>query len=261
MGTSGAYTGAGGAAGRQVASGLADWLDSMPAQPNPAAPHQLPHNAVAGLLGLLAKSPGSGSGSGGGGAGGGGGGSGGSGGGGTIRAGSGRTTGGLSAAGGRAGAGAYAFATGDRETLQSLGLDYDALRALGDSFEVTRQIVDAVCDGQTSSSLEQSEERYVAATVADWVQAQSAAGSIPDLEDVARFAIASIIAEVLASELGAAVQDRPDSVVAVADTELRDAASVLASQADLTASGPSGAELSTAIEDGIETLRQIYGPQ
>lgn len=124
---------------------------------------------------------------------------------------------------------------------------------------MTRQIVGAVCGPRASSTLEDAEERYVAAVVAEYVLTQSADGSPPDLDDVARYAIATIITEVLSSELGAALNERPDEVVAVAESELRDAANALASQATLTATGPTEDELSTAIESGIETLRVIYG--
>ncbi len=162
------------------------------------------------------------------------------------RAGSGRSTRRMSSVGGRAAAGAYAYATGDRATLGRLGLNYDDLRALGDPFEVTRQIVGAVCGPRASSTLEDAEERYVAAAVADYVLAQSVEGSPPDLDDVARYAIAAIMTEVLSSELGAALNERPDQVIAVAESELREAAKVLASQATLTATGPTENELSAA---------------
>ncbi len=51
----------------------------------------------------------------------------------------------------------------------------------------------------------------------------------------------------------------PEEVEVIADSELRDAAEVLASKADLSVTGASEAELSKAIEDGINTLREIYG--
>jgi hypothetical protein len=178
-----------------------------------------------------------------------------------MRTGSSRSTRRLSTTGGRAAAGAYAFATGDRATLQRLGLDYDSLRALNDPFEVTRQIVEAVCGQRATSTLEDAEERYVAAAVADYVLSQSQDGSLPEIDDVARYAIATIIIEVISSELGEALRERPDDVATVAESELRDAATVLASQATLSATGPTEAELSAAIESGIETLRTIYAGQ
>lgn len=279
MGTSGSYSGVGGKAGKDVAAGLGDWVDVLPTDGGSAVPSttadgsdggvpgapqvvQLPPKVVSGLLALLRPSSGSGSGAGGAGMGGGGrasGGGGGGGGGGSARAGSGRSTRRMSSVGGRAAAGAYAYATGDRATLGRLGLNYDTLRALDDPFEVTRQIVGAVCGPLASSTLEDAEERYVAAAVADYVLTQSADGSPPDLDDVARYAIATIMTEVLSSELGAALNERPDEVVAVAESELREAAKVLASQATLSATGPTEDELSAAIESGIETLRVIYG--
>ena len=134
-----------------------------------------------------------------------------------------------------------------------------SLRGLDDPFEVTRRIVDAVCGQQADSSLEEAEERYVAASVADWVLEQSEDGELPDVDDVARYAIATIVTEVLSSELGEALRDRPDEVADVAEDELRDAAMVLARQTELSASGPTEDELTRAIEEGLEKLRSIYG--
>ena len=129
---------------------------------------------------------------------------------------------------------------------------------MGDPLEVARRLVDAVCGRQADSTLEEAEERYVAASVADWVLEQSEQGALPDVDDVARHAIATIVAEVLASELGEALRERPDEVGDVAEDELVDAARVLAGRAELRSSGATADELSRAIEDGIEKLRAIY---
>ena len=123
---------------------------------------------------------------------------------------------------------------------------------------MTRRIVDAVCGHQTNGTLEESEEQWVAVSVADWLLTQSERGEVPDLDDIARYAIAAIVTEVLSSELGAVLGDHPEMVADV-EEELRDAAMVLANQAELSASGPTVEELTTAIEEGIETLREIYG--
>ena len=276
MGTSGAYNGAGDKAGREVGEGLRVWVDSLSANVNSGdstpGPDQaedgkkpvteLPSKVVSGLMVLLRPRSTSGGSSDGPGAGGGGIATGGrstSGGSGRARAGSSRSSQRLASVGGRAAAGAYAFARGDEDGLSSLGLDYDELRALNDSFEVTRRIVDAVCGQQTESRLEDAEERYVAASVADWVLAQGEDGELPDADDVARYAIATIVTEVLSSELGEALHDRPDDVADVAEDELREAAWVLAGQAELSNSGPTADELTRAIEEGVEKLREIYG--
>ena len=276
MGTSGAYTGAGGKAGKEVGQGLSDWLDSLPGSPDggESAPDsdgagagekpvtQLPPKVVSGLMGLLRPRSASGGSSAGPGAGGGGigvrGGSA-SGGSGRTRAGSGRSSQRLASVGGRAAAGAYAYASGDAAGLRSLGLDYGELRALNDPLEVTRRIVDAVCGQQSDGRLEEAEERYVAASVADWVLQQSEGAELPDVDDVARYAIATIVTEVLSSELGEALRGQPDQVANVAEDELRDAATVLARQSELSTSGPTEDELTRAIEEGIEKLREIYG--
>ena len=265
MGTSGAYTGAGGKAGKEIGEGLGDWLDSLPGGPSgddiaesdgtEKPPKQLPPKVVRGLLRLLR--PGSTSGASGGGiATGGGVASGGSG---RTRAGWGRSSQRLATVSGRAAAGAYAYARGDAAALRLLGLDYSELRALDDPFEVTHRIVEAVCGQQTNGTLEESEERYVAASVADWLLEQSEGAELPDVDDIARYAIAAIVTEVLSSELSAALRDQPDKVADVSEAELRDAATVLARQAELNASGPTVDELTRAIEEGLEKLREIYG--
>ena len=276
MGTSGAYNGAGGKAGREVGEGLRVWVDSLSANVNGGdstpGPDQaedgkkpvteLPSKVVSGLMVLLRPRSTSGGSSDGPGAGGGGIATGGrstSGGSGRARAGSSRSSQRLASVGGRAAAGAYAFARGDAAGMRSLGLDYEELSALNDPLEVTRRIVDAVCGQQAESRLEDAEERYVAASVADWVLTQGEDGELPDADDIVRYAIATIVTEVLSSELGEVLHDRPDEVAEVAADELREAAWVLAGQAEMNTSSPTANELTSAIEDGIEKLREIYG--
>ena len=276
MGTSGAYTGAGGKPGKEIGEGLSDWLDSLPRDPGdggstPSSNGKeagekpitiLPPRVVSGLMGLLwprSTSGGSSDGPGGGGGGVATGDSSAAGRSGRTRAGSGRSSRRLASVGGRAAAGAYAYVRGDAAELRSLGLDYSELRALSDPLEVTRRIVNAVCGQQADSRLEEAEERYVAASVADWVLEQSEDGELPDVDDVARYAIAAIVTEVLSSELGEALRDQPNDVADVAEDELRDAATVLARQTELSTSGPTVDELTRAIEDGVEKLREIYG--
>ena len=276
MGTSGAYTGAGGKAGKDTREGLSDWLDSLSGGPDDGqnGPNSdgieagkkpvthFPPKVVSGVMGLLrprstgvGSSDGPSTGGGGVGTGGGPGRSGS----GRARAGSGRSTRRLASVSGRAAAGAFAYVRGDAAGLRSLGLDYGELRALNDPLEVTRRIVDAVCGQQADSRLEEAEERHVAASVADWILEQSEGGDLPDVDDVARYAIATVVSEVLASELGEALRHRPEHVADVSEDELRDAAMVLVRQTELSALGPTGDELTKAIEEGIEKLREIYG--
>lgn len=282
MGTSGAYTGAGGKAGRDIAVGVADWIDVLTgdraggdSQGDSASgdesgddgaagagapgadrqPADLPPRLVSGALWLLHS--GSNRGSVGSRAGGGTGGSGGSssgGRGGGLR----RSVPRVSGSAGRAGAAAYAYATGDRAGLSALGLDFDSLRALGDLIEVTQRIVDAACGQLSGGSLEGHEERYVAASVAEWVLDQAAAGNAPSPEEIARYSIAVIVAEIIATEISEKLHEQPDAIAAVAESELVEAAEILAGKAELSVNGATPGELSAAIESGIETLRQIY---
>jgi len=102
---------------------------------------------------------------------------------------------------GRAAAAAYAYRTSDATTLERLGLDYNELRALGDEFEVLRRIVDVAC-GSPDSTIEDHEQRRIAADVAEWVLEQGRDGNPPSPEEIVRQAIATLIAETLLVESG-----------------------------------------------------------
>lgn len=170
-----------------------------------------------------------------------------------------RSTASVSGRAGRAGAAAYAYATGDRAGLSEFGLDFDSLQALGDPIEVTRRIVDAACGPLANGSLEEHEERYVAASVAEWVLEQAEAGSPPTPEEIARYSIAAVVAEVLATVINEHLNQRPADIAAVVESELFEAAQVLADKVELSVHGATEAELARAIEGGIEMLKQIYG--
>lgn len=271
MGTSGAYGGSGGQDGRDVAAGVDDWLDELPTDggsgdqtdgfsPDDGGdvndPVELPSRLVRGVLGLIR--PPSGSGAGGDGPGGSGAASGGAGGAGGSGGGARRSSAKMAGSAGRAAAVAYAYASADRDGLAEYGLSYEALRSLNDPIEVIRQIVEAACGPRADSSLEEHEERYVAATVAEWVLEHGEADGLPPPEEITRCAIAAIIFEVILTEMGEKPLNRPDSVVNVAEEELKDAAEVLSDKAELSADGATAAEMSRAIEAGLDSLRRIY---
>jgi len=277
MGTSGAYSGSGGKAGRDVAAGVSDWLDKLPTggesqgdgangeetgdsssadDGDAKEPVELPSRLVRGVLGLIR--PSSGSGAGGGGSGGSGTASGGAGGSGGFGGGARRSSAKMAGSTGRAAAVAYAYARADRDGLAEYGLSYEALRSLGDPIEVIRQIVEAACGPRADSSLEEHEERYVAATVAEWVLEHAEADGLPSPEEITRCAIASIIFEVILTEIGETLRDRLDSEVNVADEELREAAEVLSEKAELSTDGATAEEISRAIEGGLDSLRRVY---
>ncbi|MGH9340059.1 MAG: hypothetical protein ACRD1R_10845 [Acidobacteriota bacterium] len=260
MGTSGAYSGSGGSDGKAIRDAVGEFLDGIsdPTNQNQEGDNgqRLDPEAMRRVLNLLrpASSRGSGAGAGGGGSGGG-----------QPGASTGRTRSGggpqrsiarSARTAGRAAAAAYAYRTGDAETLQRLGLDYDELRGLGDQFEVLRRIVDMACSS-SDSTIEDHEQRLVAAEVAEWVLDLEGGGYIPTPEEIVRQTIGLIIAETLLSESGNLLNSNDSAIMA--EQEVRDVAEALANQAQLSVDGATEDEITQAIESGIETLRSIRG--
>lgn len=255
MGTSDAYSGSGGKDGKAIRDAIGDYLDGLPGADTPGAPDgerpPLDPASLGRVINLIhPRSTGGGGGDGPGG-----------GSGAAPRGTEGHSGGGprRSAAGsarsaGRAAAAAYAYRTGDAATLERLGLDYSELRALGDEFEVLRRIVDMAC-AAPDSTIEDHEQRRVAADVAEWVMEHERDGVPPTPEEIVRQAIATIITETLLVESGDLVNghDQAD----LAESDIRDAAEAMAAQATLSVDGATEDEISRAVETGLETLRGI----
>ena len=250
MGTSGAYSGSGGKDGKAVRDTISDYLDGLPGPNAPAgsegdrrplAPATL--QRVIHLIRPRAS---------------GGGGGGRASGGGSSRSGGGpqRSAAASARAAGRAAAAAYAYRTGDAATLQRLGLDYSELRGLGDDFEVLRRIVDMAC-ATPDSTIEDHEQRRVAADVGEWVFEQEQDGHLPTPEEIVRKTIAAIITETLLVESGDLVNSHAQADIA--ESDIRDAAEAMADQAALSVDGATEDEISRAVEAGLETIRSIVG--
>lgn len=257
MGTSGSYTGGGSKPGQDIRRDIGRWLDGLPNngppenEPADRSPYQLPDRAARRAIGLF--SPRIASGVGGGaevGA------RGGSGRGGGAQ----RSVGRAARSAGRAAAAAYAYGTTNREVLSELGLDYDELRALDDPLEVSHRIVEAACSPVSESTIDHEEQRMVAAKIAEWIFEEQAAGALPQPDEITRKAIAFIIFEAIASETGELLNgsDRPDWIINWSEKELQDATDVLSQQVELSIDRVTDEEFVKAIEDGIETLREIY---
>ena len=259
MGTSGSYSGSGGRPGRDIRREIGRWLDGLPTNGPPARepgdrpPHLPPDRVARRAIGLFAPRIAEGNGGGGGVA--------------VGTRGGGRGTGGArrsvaraARSAGRAAAAAYAFGNANREVLADLGLDYDELRALEDPLEVSCRIVEAACGPISESTIDHDEQRWVAAKIAEWVLEEYEAGRPPQPDEIARKAIAFTIFEAIASEAGELVNgtDRQDWARDWYEQEILDAAEVLSQRAELSVDGVTNAEFARAIEDGIETLRQIY---
>jgi hypothetical protein len=150
-----------------------------------------------------------------------------------------------------------AFQSGDAAELASLGLDFDELTRLSNPLEVTRRIVTAACESVSDSTIEDQEQRYVAAQIAEWIFDQRDDPPSPD--EIVRKSMALIMFETLSSETGELMREgeRPAFVSELGERELRDAADIISQRAVFSASGVSSVELSNAIEAGIETLRTI----
>ena len=259
MGTSGAYSGSGGKDGKAVRDAVGDYLDGLPATDSPQGEDDdrppLDPAALQRVIHLIR--PRSSSGGGGDGPGGGSGGGGAPGGGGSRSGGGPQRSAAASArTAGRAAAAAYAYRTGDAATLQRLGLDYNELRGLGDDFEVLRRIVDMACSAP-DSTIEDHEQRLVAAEVGEWVLEQERDGNPPTPEEIVRQTIATIIAETLLVESGDLVNSHEQADVA--ESDIRDAAEAMATQATLSVDGATEDEISRAVEAGLETIRSIVG--
>ncbi|MEV0733986.1 hypothetical protein [Polymorphospora sp. NPDC050346] len=161
----------------------------------------------------------------------------------------------------RAAAAAYGLRTGNAQALADLGLDYDALRANQDPLQVTKAIVDAACGPLADGTIEDHEQRLVAAEIAGWILDAHSGGSVPTPDEIVRETIALIVFEAACTETAARLQQGDPSAAAMlaAEEEMRATARVLAGNAELSITGATEQELNTAIEKGIESLRVIWG--
>jgi hypothetical protein len=269
MGTKNSYTGGGGKPGRDLRQNLEEWLDGLDLGSPPdgdTPPDTLPDTPPRDLpplrpeqllpaLSLFRPRTGHGADGPGGGTGGAGVTAGGSTGGGAQR-----TVAGSSQTAGRAAAAAYALRAGDAEALRELGLDYDSLAANPDITDVARQIMVAACGPLPDGTIEDEERRIVAAQVAQYVLETGTGDSPPAPEDIVRETISIIIFEAVSSETAAMLHngEHPDWATSEAEQLMRETAQALALRARLSPDGPTPAEFSEAIAQGIETMHEIW---
>lgn len=262
MGTKGSYSGGGGAAGNDVREGLEDWLDSLPgadttaSPPTDDRPQNAPHIAtrpapsspagrVLPAVALFRSSRG------------------GTGGGKARASGTAaltRSTATSARSAGRGAAAAYAYRAGDAQTLRDLGLDYDALRANPNIFDVAHQIAQKVCEDLPDGTIETAEQLQVVGNLAEWLLDSDAAGADVSLGQIAEEAVALILAEAYLVETASTLNTKDMTGAQRADFEIgvRQAAEELAAHANLSPAGPTPAEFTTAIARGLEYLRSVY---
>ncbi|WP_143332030.1 hypothetical protein [Clavibacter michiganensis] len=275
MGTSGAFKGSGGKDAGDLRDAISDWLgDDSGAESTPPSistadgaspPDSSPFNplsasAIASVLGMW-KSGSRGSG-GGGGAGGGGSAAGGK----NGNPGNGRSLGGVrrtvarvSGPAGRASSIAWAFSTANRDALDAVGLNYDVLRNLNDALEIGQRIAQVAFETQASGTLEESEARMIIAELVSWIL-EFPDGDPPAPDAIVRHSIELMISHSALLEVGDTIrQEKSQTKRHEAEAEIRRAAHVLASQVTLGSTGATSAEITTAIEDGVSQLNEIYG--
>ena len=257
MGTKGSYSGS--AAGDDLRDGLDDWLASLPGADGQNLP---PSDDQPSLLSPLKPSPSSPAGrvlptaallrsSRGGGERGGGRGYNGS-----LT----RSASSSARSAGRGAAAAYAYRSGDAQTLRDLGLDYDALRANPNIFDVAHQIAQKVCEDLPAGTIETAEQMEVVGRLAEWLVESDSTGVNVSLGQIAEEAVALILAEAYLVETASSLnaKDMSGAERAAFEDGIRQAAEELAAHANLSPSGPSAEEFTRAIEDGLEYLRTIH---
>ncbi|MFC9918136.1 hypothetical protein [Agromyces binzhouensis] len=171
-----------------------------------------------------------------------------------------RSVGRISRAAGRGGSLALAYSSGDRAALDRAGLNYDELRALGDPVAIGIRIVEAAFDAKADSTIADAEERGIVAEVVAWILEQPS-DRTPTPEEVVRKTIETTIAETALTEIASTLYQQGASYAERQSVEqqIREVAAEYAAQANLTATGATEQEMSTAIETGIRDIGIIFG--
>lgn len=161
---------------------------------------------------------------------------------------------------GRGAAAAYAYRTGDAETLKEFGLDYDTLLANPNVFDVVHHIVAAICE-ELPDQIESDEQRFVVAEVAEWVVTTNDGGPDPTPAEIAQETLAVILTwaylTTTAAELN--TKDLAGTARVAFEDEVRAACEELAAQANINPTNPNADEFVTAVEKGLEYLQAVYG--
>ncbi len=161
---------------------------------------------------------------------------------------------------GRGAAAAYAYRTGDAEALKEFGLDYEALRANPNVFDVVAQIVAAVCE-ELPDQIESDEQRHVVAEVSEWVVTVNEGGPAPTPAEIAQETLAVVLTwaylTTTAAELNTKDLSGPARVAF--ENEVREACEELASLAEINPTSPTASEFITAVESSLEYLQAVYG--
>ncbi|GAB7003955.1 hypothetical protein JCM18899A_14270 [Nocardioides sp. AN3] len=164
-------------------------------------------------------------------------------------------------AAGRGAAAAYAYRTGDAASLQAeFGLDYAALRANPNVFDVVAQIVAAVCE-ELPDQIEADEQRHVVAEVSEWVVTANDGGPTPVPAEIAQETLAVVLTWAYLTTTAAELNTKglTGNQRVEFENEVRAACEELASMANVNPINPTAAEFVSAVENGLEYLQAVYG--
>lgn len=261
MGTSGSFKGSGGADARSLRDAVSEWLDNAPVEATDQrdAVTEMPRfssTKLAPILRLWSRGSSGGQG-----------GAGGSG----SSAGRAVSEGGRSGGGvkravrhvavpaGRASTLVRAFTTGDRQTIEAAGLNFDELTSLIDPLEVGRRIVEAAFDTQPDGSVEDSESRLIVAQLVAWMM-EFPAENPRRAPDIVRRTMELMICQSVLNEVGSTIRQEKNAAKRIKlEAEIRAAATVLVSKVEIGAMGISSDDISRAIVSGVSRLSDIFG--
>lgn len=171
-----------------------------------------------------------------------------------------RTVSSVAGPAGRASSLAQSFAAGDRQAIESAGLNFDELRQLNDPLEVGKQITDVAFDTQPDGTIEDYEARIIIAELVSWMM-ETPEQQKPAPADVVKRTIELMIARATLTEVGDTIRkkEKDQNRRRETESEIRLAARVKASKVNLNKVGATSADIAKAIEDGVKQLTDIYG--
>jgi hypothetical protein len=161
---------------------------------------------------------------------------------------------------GRGAAAAYAYRTGNADTLRELGLDYEALRSNPNVIDVVYQITQKICGDLPPGTIDTEEQVRVVADIAEWIVTTDVNGGPPSPAEIAVETLAVVLnwayLTTTAAELN--TKDLAGGERTAFEADVRAACEELAVQADLSPTGATPSEFTAAIEHGLEFLQAVY---
>ncbi len=161
---------------------------------------------------------------------------------------------------GRGAAAAYAYRTGNADTLRELGLDYEALRSNPNAIDVIYQIAQKICEDLSPGTIDSEEQIRVVADIAEWIVITDVDGNPPSPAEIAVETLAVVLnwayLTTTAAELN--TKDLAGGERIAFEADVRAACEELAAQADLSPTGATPSEFTAAIEHGLEFLQAVY---